>query len=124
MNHKLKILITNDSGNKFLPIFKSKKYDNVIVFDFDLKVKPKREISKKIMDFMESNKDLLFNKTSFMVDIFLDDDVKTLVLLKYLNLYKEDFVNEENKRNMKPLTYVMFNPIIKKYMNKQQLEVG
>ena len=46
-----------------------------------------------------------------------------MVLLKYLNLYKEDFINEENKRNMKPLTYVMFNPIIKKYMDKE-LEVS
>ena len=53
-----------------------------------------------------------------VVSIFLDNDVKTLVLLKYLNLYKEDFVNAENKLNMKPLTYVMFHPIFKKFMNK------
>lgn len=67
---------------------------------------------------MESNKDLIFNKTSFVVDIFLDNDVKTLVLLQYLNLYKEDFVNAENKHNMKPLAYVMFHPVFKKFMNK------
>ena len=67
---------------------------------------------------MESNKDLIFNKTSFVVDIFLDNDVKTVVLLKYLNLYKEDFINVENKLNMKPLIFVMFHPILKKFMNK------
>lgn len=122
MYHKLKILITNNSGNKFLPRFKSIKYDNVLVFDFDLEKKRKSGISEKIRNFMESNKDLIFNKTSFVVDIFLDNDVKTLVLLKYLNLYKEDFVNAENKLNMKPLTYVMFHPVFKKFMN-DQLEV-
>ena len=110
-----RILITNNSGNKFLPMFESKKYDNLIVFDFDLEVKRKTEISKKIRDFIESNKDLIFNKTSFSVDIFLEDDVKTLVLSKYLNLYKEEFVNEENKLNMKPLTFVMFHPIFKRF---------
>jgi len=118
MYHKLKILITNNSGNKFLPIFKSMKYDNVLVFDFDLEKNENLELVKKIRNFMESNKDLIFNKTSFVVDIFLDNDVKTLVLLKYLNLYKEDFVNAENKLNMKPLTYVMFHPVLKKFMNK------
>lgn len=118
MYHKLKILITNNSGNKFLPIFKSMKYDNVLVFDFDIEKKRKSGISEKIRNFMESNKDLIFNKTSFVVDIFLDNDVKTLVLLKYLNLYKEDFVNAENKLNMKPLTFVMFHPVFKKFMNK------
>lgn len=115
MNHKLKILITNNSGNRFLQAFKSIKYDNVLVFDFDLEVKRKSEISEKIRKFMESNKDLIFNKTSFMVDIFLENDVKTLVLLKYLNLYKEDFINAENKLNMKPLTFVMFHPILKRF---------
>ncbi len=120
MNHKLKILITNNSVNKFLPIFKSKKYNNVLVFDFDLEVKRKSEISEKIMSFMESNKDLLFNKTSFMIDIFLENDVKTFVLLKYLNLYKEDFINEENKRNMKQLTYVIFHPILKRFTSSTE----
>ena len=115
MNHKLKILITNSSRNKFLPAFKSIKYDNLIVFDFDLEVKRKSEIGEKIRNFIESNKDLLFNKISFMVDIFLEDDVKTLILLKYLNLYKEDFINAENKLNMKPLTFVMFHPILRRF---------
>jgi hypothetical protein len=118
MNHKLKILITNNSGNKFLPIFESKKYDNIIVFDFDLEKKRKSGTVEKIRNFIESNKKLIFNKTSFMVDIFLENDVKTLVLLKYLNLYKEDFINAENKLNMRPLTYVMFHPVFKKFMNK------
>lgn len=115
MNRKLNILITNNSGNKFLPIFKSKKYDNVLVIDFDLEVIRKTEISKKIRNFIESNKDLIFNESSFSVDIFLENDVKTMVLLKYLSLYKEDFINAENKLNMKPLTYVMFHPILKRF---------
>ena len=110
-NKSLNILIINDSSNTFLPIFNNKKYNNTIVFDFDLSVKN----SKNIRNFMSSNKGLLFNKSSFMVDIFLDDDVKTLVLTRYLNMYKEEFINCENKRENKPLTYVKFHPIFKKY---------
>ena len=47
MNRKLKILIINNSENRFLQAFKSIKYDNVLVFDFDLEVKRKSEISEK-----------------------------------------------------------------------------
>ena len=91
----IRILITNNSENKFSPMFKSKKYDNVIVFDFDLDIE--RKFSEKIRNFIESNKDLIFNKYTCSADIFLEDDAKTLVLSKYLSRYREDVVNEENK---------------------------